>query len=238
MLSASVALLAAACVFFLWFPYPYREISGGRALFTLVVAVDVVLGPLLTWVVFDVRKPRSELIRDLAFIAVIQLAALAYGLLSVYEARPIYLVHEVDRFVVISAADVDPVDLPKALPEFQRLPFSGVRLIGVRDSKNGEERLRSLELAIAGKDLSMRPQYWQPLNDKNKADIRLRAKSLQVLMDRSNDDQAAIQTWLDGRTLKSDQVVYLPLTARGVFWTVLLDGPSLDVVGYLPIDSF
>ena len=159
LLSATVALLAAACVFFLWFPYPYREISGGRSLFTLVVIVDIVLGPLLTWVVFDVRKPRSELVRDLAVIALIQVAALAYGLFSVYEARPVFLVHEVDRFVVISAADVDPVDLPKALPEFQHLPFFGVKLIGVRDSKDGAERLRSPELAITGKDRSMRPEY-------------------------------------------------------------------------------
>ena len=51
-----VAALAAWLVFGLWYPYPYREISGGRELFLLVVAVDVVLGPL-----FDVRdlQPRQ-----------------------------------------------------------------------------------------------------------------------------------------------------------------------------------
>ena len=34
-LSLLVAALAAALVFGVWYPYPYREISGGRALFDL-----------------------------------------------------------------------------------------------------------------------------------------------------------------------------------------------------------
>ena len=44
-LSLAVAALAAALVFFVWYPYPYNEVSGGRELFFLVVAVDVVAVP-------------------------------------------------------------------------------------------------------------------------------------------------------------------------------------------------
>lgn len=237
-ISALVAVLAAALVFLVWFPYPFREISGGQSLFGLVVAVDVVLGPLLTWVVFDRRKPRSELVRDLAVIGMLQLAALAYGLWSVYLARPVYLVHEVDRFVAISAADVDPADLPKALLEFQRLPFSGVRVIGVRDSKDGTERLRSLELALAGKDVSMQPNYWQPLSDANRAVIRQRAKPLQGLVDRSALDRAAVTRWLAESQRSASEIVYLPVTARAGVWSAMLDAQTLEIVGYVPIDGF
>jgi hypothetical protein len=56
-LSLLVAALAAALVFGVWYPYPYREISGGRELFFIIVAVDVVMGPLLTFAVFN-RKNR------------------------------------------------------------------------------------------------------------------------------------------------------------------------------------
>ena len=59
--SVGVALLAAAVVFGLWYPFPYRDLSGGRELFFLVVAVDVVCGPLLTLVLFNPAKPRAEL---------------------------------------------------------------------------------------------------------------------------------------------------------------------------------
>ena len=43
-------------MFGLWFPGIYRTVAGGRDLFLLVTGVDVVLGPLLTFAVFNVRK--------------------------------------------------------------------------------------------------------------------------------------------------------------------------------------
>jgi hypothetical protein len=236
-LSALIASFSGALVFFVWFPFPYREISGGRSLFELVVAVDMVLGPLLTWVVFDVRKPRKELVRDVATIGVLQLSALAYGLWSVYLARPVYLVYEVDRFVVVSAADVDPEDLPGALPAFQRLPAHGVRLIGVRDSRDGQERLRSFELALAGKDRSLRPDYWQELDEANLKELSQRAKPLRNLMVPLSTDKNAVKTWLETNGRKEGELLYLPVTGSNAIWTALLDAQSLKIVGYVPIDS-
>ncbi len=48
--SVMVATMAAWVVFTVWYAYPYRELSGGRELFLLVVSADVVCGPLLTLV--------------------------------------------------------------------------------------------------------------------------------------------------------------------------------------------
>ena len=58
--------------------YPYREISGGRELFLILMAVDVILGPLMTLTIFNRAKPWPELRRDLAIVVLIQLAALVY----------------------------------------------------------------------------------------------------------------------------------------------------------------
>src|SRR5262245_31520502 len=55
-LSALVASLAAALVLGVWYPMPHREVSGGRDLFVLVVSVDLVLGPLITFAIFDRHK--------------------------------------------------------------------------------------------------------------------------------------------------------------------------------------
>lgn len=225
-------------VFLLWYPYPYRIISGGQELFWLVVSVDVVLGPLLTLVVFNVRKPRAELVRDLTIIASVQLAALGYGLWSVYQSRPVYLVHEVDRLVAVSAIDVDPVDLPKAIPAFQALPFRGVALIGLRQSRSGDERLKSFELALAGKDLSLRPDYWQPLSESNREVMRQRAKPLSQLADRSDEIRALVTDWAKAHNRPLNGLLYLPLTARKAIWTAVLDSDTLELVGYLPVDSF
>jgi len=86
-ISLAIAALSAALVFAVWYPYPYREISGGRELFFILVSVDVILGPLITLAVFNRAKPRSELRRDLGIVGVLQIAALAYGLWTVSIAR-------------------------------------------------------------------------------------------------------------------------------------------------------
>ena len=93
-ISLSVATLAALVVFGWWYPYPYRELSGGRELFALVVVVDVVLGPLITLVIFNVAKTRRHLMMDFTVIGLLQVAALAYGLWTVFVARPVHLVFE------------------------------------------------------------------------------------------------------------------------------------------------
>ena len=88
-ISLAIASLAALLVFGWWYPHPYRDLSGGRELFTLVVAVDVVLGPLITLVIFNPAKTRRHLVMDFTVIGLLQVAALAYGLWTVFVARPV-----------------------------------------------------------------------------------------------------------------------------------------------------
>lgn len=236
--SLMAAGIASWLVFFCWFPYPYRIISGGQDLFLLLIGVDVVLGPCLTFVVFNTKKPRFELVRDIALISLVQLSALVYGVLSVYQSRPIYLVHEVDRFVAVTAADIEPNDLTKAQPAFQKLPFMGVQLLGLSEATLDEDRLESLQLAMAGKDKSLRPQFWQALSDSNLQTIRKRARPLKDLSRRSSADEAVINAWLDKEKRSMHSLVYLPLTARKSVWTVVMGADNLEIVGYLPLDSF
>lgn len=236
-ISLLIAALCASLVFGVLFPYPFREISGGRSLFGLLVGVDVVVGPLLTWLVFNRRKPASELRRDLFIIAVLQLAALFYGLWSVYQARPVYLVHEIDRFVVISAADIDPVDLKDAAAAFQAVPRLGIRTIGLRDAKDSAEKVKAMELAIAGKDLSMQPSFWQSLSDQNREIIRQRARPLETLWSRGETERRLADQWLSERSGNASEYLSFPLVSREHYWTVVLD-KDLNMVGYLPIDPF
>ena len=42
--------LFALWIFLVWFPYPYYKISNGAILFLILMAVDVVTGPVLTFV--------------------------------------------------------------------------------------------------------------------------------------------------------------------------------------------
>ncbi len=236
-ISLAIALLAALLVFGLWYPYPYRETSGGRELFLIVVAVDVILGPLITLAVFNLRKPRSELVRDLAIVGLIQLAALGYGLWTVFVARPVHLVFEYDRFRVVHAVDVPQEMLDQGPADVQALPVTGPTLLALREFRDGQEKADATLAALQGMVLSARPDLWQPYAQARERVLQA-ARPLADLRQRFGDQKALIDAQVKGTGQTADTLVYLPLVARKTFWTVLLDARTAEVRGFVPLDSF
>lgn len=235
-LSGLVAALAAGLVFGLWYPTPFREISGGRELFFIVVAVDVVLGPLITFAVFDRRKPWRELRRDLAIVALLQLSGLAYGLHTVFIARPAVLAFEVDRLRVVTAVELDESTLENAPAGLRALPWRGVLVVAARKATDAE-RLDVIAQALAGRDIGQRPEFWLPPDATNAA-MRDGAKSLADLFARYPNRRAELNDWL-GRTGRSvEQLKYLPIFARHTDWVALIDARDGAIAGYAPFDGF
>jgi hypothetical protein len=237
LISLSIAAMAATLVFLLWYPYPYRELSGGRELFTMLVSIDVILGPLLTLSVFNIKKSRAELIRDLTVIGLLQIGALAYGLWTVYEARPVHLVFEFDRFRVAHAADIDPGLLSKAPQAWQHLPMTGPTMLAVR-KLSGEESFSATMAALSGAQLSFRPDLWQAYDAEAKARAWAASKPLAPLLKKYPEQSAALQTLAAQSGFSVQQLRYLPAQARDTVWTAVMQPKTGDIIGYLPVDGF
>ncbi len=239
LLSLFVATLAAALVFGVWYPYPYREISGGRELFWLVVSVDVVMGPLLTLAIFDIRKPVRLLKLDLTVIGVMQLCALSYGLWTVVAARPVHLVFELDRFRVVHAVEVPQTLILQAPEGLRSLPVTGPTLLSVRPFKNDQEKLDVTMAALGGVDIGSRPELWQSFEAAKPqvlASIRPLAELKARFATRTTDIEDALKFRRKGRP--DTAIGYIPLASRQTFWTVLLDTQTAEVIAFVPIDSF
>lgn len=236
-LSLTIAFLAAWLVFGLWYPYPYREISGGRELFLLVVTVDVILGPLITLAVFNRAKPWTVLRRDLVLVVLIQLTALGYGLWTVFIARPVHMVFEYDRFRVVHAIDVAPELLAKSPTGVNALPLTGPTLLALRPFKDNKENMDATLAALQGASLASRPDLWQPYSYGTTA-ILQEAKPVAGLKGRFPKQAEDIDRVLAdiGRTAQA--TVYLPLVGRKSFWTVFLDPETAEVVATMPLDPF
>src|SRR5688500_10728960 len=114
--SLVVAALVFAVIYFVWYPAPLFQSAGGRHLFALIALVDVTLGPLITLIVFRAGKPGMRF--DLVTIATLQVAALAYGVWVLYEARPVWIVFVKDRYELVRANNVLDAELAKAKPPF------------------------------------------------------------------------------------------------------------------------
>src|SRR5262245_2596822 len=94
-ISVAIGGVVLALMLLVWYPEPYFTAAGGNRLVMILVAVDVILGPLATLVVFTPTKPRRLIVLDLAVIGAFQVAALAYGAHVMAEVRPLYMVFTV-----------------------------------------------------------------------------------------------------------------------------------------------
>ena len=235
--SVAVAVLAAALVFGFWFPYPYRDLAGGRELFLLIIAVDVICGPLLTMVLYNPAKPRAELCRDLGLVVLIQLAALGYGLHVVWQARPLYLVQEVDRFKVLSMPDLDMAEVRKLPIPMQVNWVKGPITVAIRAPKDAEEQQKVLlESVQGGRDYAERPEFYLPYEGAAALKALQRAKPLAAFLDKQPSQRSAAVDLAASKGLDMAQLVYLPVVGRQD-WVAVLDAQA-QIQGFLKGDGF
>jgi hypothetical protein len=203
----------------------------------IVVAVDVLLGPLITLVVFNRRKPRAELVRDLTVVGLIQLAALGYGLWSVCVARPVHLVFEYDRFRVVHAVEVPEELLDQAPASLQVMPLLGPTVLAVRPFRDVNEEGAASMAALQGLQLGARPDLWQAYPEARQR-VLYAARPVSALRQRFPEQAPQIDALVARTGQAAETLVYLPMIGRQSFWTVLLDGRTAEVRGFLPLDSF
>lgn len=237
LICALIVLLVSLLVFKVWFPYPYYEMIGSLKLMGLIVAVDLVCGPLLTFVVANPAKSKNELIRDFGLIGLIQLAALCYGLFALAQARPVALAFDKDRFYVATAVQIEPERLAKAPKAFQKLPLFGIYQVGTRKPANEQEFFDSINLAFAGVPSSTRPDWWLPRKDVE--DNITKAKiPLASLMAKYPDRAQIINRHLGKLARDSTNLYYLPLTSEKTLnWIMVMDFEN-KAVAYVPVDGF
>lgn len=232
--SLIAAVISSVLVFGLWFPNHYAVLSGGVKLFLLIISVDVVLGPLLTLVAYDLNKDRSHIQRDLLTIAAIQLAALVYGLHTVYIARPVVLAAENQMFRVVAANEVDMSELMSAPSEFRKLSLTGPVLVGVRSAKNGSERLDFVQRALEGFDGGARPLLWEPF-EQSRTRVVAQLKPLESLqLNEVAKDRLARA--LDQIGVPKEAIGYADVKARATGWIVLVDRSSGKPLDFVPTE--
>lgn len=238
--SVLVAAMAAVLVFLVWYPHPYGLLSGGLKLFLILVAVDVVCGPLLTLVLFNPRKPRRELVTDMSLVVLIQLMALAYGMYTVHQARPLFLVHEVDRFRVISLPDYNGDDVSRELsalaPGIRPSWTGGPVTVGIRNPSSEERKEVMLESVTGGRDYSQRPDFYIPYDAAYQAKALDRAKLLKSFTDHYPAVAAEAADLLRRGNVPLEQARFLPVLHKQE-WVAVMDAHA-RIIGFLPGDGF
>lgn len=230
-LSVAIALAVLALMLGVWYPWPLFEAMGGSGLLLILCGVDVVIGPLLTLIVFRQGKPSLKF--DLAAIAAVQLAALVYGSHIVYLARPAFIVFVKDQFQVAAAVDLEPERLARAkYPQFREVPLLGPVLAAADMPTDPAERNKLVSAALAGLDLEQFPETYVPYSERR---ARVLAAAQPIARIRHNEPQTGriIDEWLAGSGRRESDVRYLPLRARRAWVAVLLDARTAEPIKML-----
>ena len=106
-ISAGIFAALFAVIAWLLFPGALFWVAGGVEGIRIIAGVDVVLGPMLTLVIYNIAKPRRELYRDLAIIGTIQALALTAGMSIVYASRPVAVAWVYSGFQTAKAGEFE-----------------------------------------------------------------------------------------------------------------------------------
>lgn len=231
-LSAAAATLVLLIVFLGWYPQPMIKLHGVDAILFIMLGVDVVLGPLFTFIAFDRRKKHLAL--DLAAIAAIQLAALAYGVHTVHQGRPAFVVLVKDRFEVVAPSELSRKAVNEAIgnPFAVRHPFQP-RWVAARMPESAQERNVILFEAIEkGRDVQHHPKLYDDYAVEARTAL---ARALPIERLRALNPKGVAE--IDAAVARSGQAAsalrYLPMRGPARDAAVLIDGSDGRVIEVL-----
>jgi hypothetical protein len=223
-------VLALLLVFGMWYPSPLHVATGVTGIFLLIITVDVILGPLLTLIVFRPGKNRRALRFDLIVIITVQLLALAYGLVTVSQGRPVWIVFNIDRFDLVQAYELDNPYREQAQEHYQKLGWTGPQWVAARVPEEKSVRDELLfESLFAGVDLPQRPDLYVPYAEEQ-ARIINKARSLDELKQYNSvaDVEKVLKRY-------SEVSAYLPMMGRAESVTVLINKETAAVIAVVDL---
>ncbi|MCF6191246.1 MAG: hypothetical protein L3J51_12275 [Cocleimonas sp.] len=227
-----VGLVIGSLLFF-FFPQLFIGVSDFKEIAMIIISVDLILGPLLTFVVFQPKK--KTLVFDLSVIAAIQLSALTYGAYALYEVHPVYVTFNIDRFTLVSAKDAEP---EKALhDEYKISKLTTAKLAFAKMPDDIEKRNDiTLGAAMGGGDLDVHTEYYEPY--ENHIDQVL-ARSLDPKLIFANEDsRSKTKSFYKKHQDNLDDFAYLPLNSAKKDAIIVLDKVTAKPIATLDIDPW
>ncbi|HUL17971.1 MAG TPA: hypothetical protein VLV29_01790 [Steroidobacteraceae bacterium] len=198
-------LLASACALSLilgglylgWYRWPGWYLTAVARILLIVCSVDLALGPTLTLIIANPKKPRRILARDIAMIAAVQLVALGYGTVTLWLGRPLYYTFSANRLETVQASDLEPPQIAlasKENPAFAPHWYSLPRWVWAPLPDDPDKAMAIVNGATLGEgqDIIDMPRYFKPW-DAGLPALRDRLSSLSEIKYFSKPEQKALR---------------------------------------------
>lgn len=227
-LSGLAILLFLLVVTRFWFPGPLFDLENVWQGLKILIPVDAVLGPLLTFIIYEKQKKRLKL--DLAIIAALQLAALTYGGYTIYDQRPVAFSFVVDRFEIVRASEniMQNIEMERFDSKKKHFPF----LTYVMPAQSNQERSKFLTEGI---NIKNQPERHYPFSH-----YISKARNYTVDLNTLNLSEPNAKSVLDEfqeQYKNKGNFIFLPL--QGTTFDsiiVVIDSSTGEFLRYLEID--
>lgn len=223
LISVFFAFILVLWTFQIWYPSPLNQAVGVSQIFLMMIVIDVILGPLLSFIVYNQKK--KSLNFDLGIIIALQICALAYGIFNIEQGRPVWIAFNVDRFELIRKNEIYTQNINNTLAQYKNPSWLKPQYVGVVFASNVDEKNQNMfDEVLGGISIAQRPERYVPLENV-KAEMRSKAQKINMLS--NYNDQFSVN-----QTLKKypDANAWLPLKASAVDMVVLINKEKAEVI--------
>lgn len=234
-ISLTIFAVLLYLILYHWYPHPFFGADGGWQGIRIVFGVDIVLGPLLTFIVYRKGKPGLKL--DLTVIALVQLAALSWGVHITYSQRPVLITFSLYRFYTVTADQFDKTGL--GMDELKRFDQGSVLPMAYVDVPKDAEKQKALFIKSmrSGRAVHLMGNLYRPVTEQNKSDIRAEAIDVRASIKSDRRAWRELQTFLIEHHADLDRYLYLPMSCRYRELLAIVEPKSLEIVGAVTLSG-
>jgi hypothetical protein len=233
-LSAIVYVPLLYLIVFQWYPQPYFAVDGGWQGLRLISGVDLVLGPLLTLIVFKSGKPGLR--RDLTLIGLLQVFALTWGISLVYEQRTAMVTFADGGFHTINIEQVYKAggQAPTIAEQSSSTPPYAFVRMPVDRRERQDVRLKAL---FSGTTTHLLGERYEMLGEKNLKEVLKSGVHIGIYPAVSEQNRENLERFLARHGGSTQDYAFFPLFCR--YQTLMLalrrtDGSVVDTLEINP----
>jgi hypothetical protein len=201
-------------VFFIWYPQPLFTFARVIEPLKLLILVDVIIGPILTFIVY--KKYKKSLKFDLSIIALLQIVALSYGVQTIYNGRSSLIAMYAGEFHYLIEKYADNGKLK--YQQLQPSVFSKPKIVYVSN--------------LANMDLYNSYNLFEPVTDFNLM-VLPHALSLDNMRARFSAKVEEINALEE--KYKEDDIVFFVFNKDDFRWYVVFSQKSNSIIDYLKL---
>ncbi len=230
-ISLVIFLIILFFIVFEWYPPPFFSSDGGWQGIRIIVGVDLVLGPLLTLIVFKPGKPGLKF--DMTVIGIIQASALTWGIWTIHHERPIAAVFVENYFVPVTYYQIENTGMTRdMLRGFgDKAPYWIYCELPTDDNALQKVRLEALR---TGRTLFKFTEYYKPMDAKALQIIKARSLKMSEWVSDKPAEKQRYQMFLQ-RHHNGENLLFLPWHARENYEIIAMNEYNGRYVGTLDI---